>query len=344
MNDQSSNLESVSYWGGVGLERADSCIACAGTSLSVMYDRLEDMLGGLPGQWGFDECRDCKALNLQPRPTPMVISKAYPEDYVTHADGYTAAERDNGTGPAWAICNGYLNARFGAQRRPEIRGLTWALKLLPPIRLQLDYFYRHLPLMAGRVLDVGCGNGAFLHRAKAAGWEVLGIDPDPAAVGAGASGVKIVHSTIDEFTADSEFDYVTLSHVFEHLHKPQCALDKVFVWLRSGGCIWMSMPNPSGIGRRIYGRNWFSLDPPRHLCLPTQLQVKVMLEKAGFTDVEFLRRGRGSKSSIIFSQAYAAKRGESPSRGAWLIAWVVDLLSSFHACFAEELVVRARRP
>ena len=106
----------------------------------------------------------------------------------------------------------------------------------------------------------------------------------------------------------------------------------------------MSMPNPSGIGRKIYGRDWFHLDPPRHLCLATPSRVKRMLEQAGFVDVVFMRRGRGSKTSVFPSQAYATRRRGASYRSARLVAFAIDMLASLHPRFSEETVVRARRP
>lgn len=344
MNEQYENSAAAAYWGDAGLESVSCCAACGGGSLRSLYAGLEDLLGQVPGVWGFKECKDCAALNLDPRPAPGVIGKAYPSHYVTHTDGHRAVAEDNGRGLVWAICNRYLNDVFDARRRPEAAGLGWCVRLMPPVRLQLDYFYRHLPRKVGRVLDVGCGNGAFLQRASAAGWDVKGIEPDAAAVEAAIGGIDIVHSTIEEFSAESDFDYITLSHVFEHLHEPQAALDRMIRWLRPGGCIWMSMPNPSGIGRKIYGPDWFHLDPPRHLCLATPSRVKRMLEQAGFVDVAFLRRGRGSKTSVFPSEAYAARRRGASSRGARLVAFAIDMLASLHPRFSEETVVRARRP
>lgn len=344
MSDRAANVHVDAYWEISELEPATACIACGGSSLWLKYGGLDDLAGAVPGVWSFKECDECGALNLHPRPVREQIAKAYPLDYETHTDGRSAFEADNGTGVFWALCNSYLNNRFGSQREPAKRGFGWLINIIQPIKLQLNYFYRDLPRRVGRVLDVGCGNGAFLYRAQAAGWQATGIEPDADAFeGARADGFKVLNSTIETFDAVEEFDYITLSHVFEHLHDPQAALERINGWLRPGGRLWMAMPNPAGLGAHLYRRNWFSLEPPRHLCLPKQGQVKRMLELAGFTDVKFKRRGRGAKSSISRSQLHAKCRRAFPARGGWLIALTVDLLASVHARFGDETVVVARR-
>lgn len=333
------------YWGDSELEQVTSCLACGNTTLSPCYRELEDLLGELPGRWGFISCDSCAALNLDPRPTQAAIVKAYPANYVTHFDGKRAHTSDNGEGILWSACNGYLNRRFGATREPELSFLAPVLRLIPPIRLQLDYFYRNLPRSAGSLLDVGCGNGAFLLRARDAGWRVLGLEPDPDAVRAArAGGVEVINTTIDGFTAESEFDQVTLSHVFEHLHQPADSLRRILSWLKPNGRIWMALPNPEGIGHRIFARNWFSLDPPRHICIPTQDRVRRMLEEVGFVGIRFHRRGRGARSSISPSLQYAHIRKNWPLMGALPLTALIDVLASIHPIFSEETIVTGRRP
>ena len=53
---------------------------------------------------------------------------------------------------------------------------------IEPLRLKLDYYARHLQGTPSRLLDVGCGNGGFLLRAREMGWKAEGCDPDPQAV------------------------------------------------------------------------------------------------------------------------------------------------------------------
>lgn len=341
---QRSGDEGGAEWDKADLEYVTICLACGGEQFADRHEDLEDLLGGLPGRWGFLACSVCGSLHLNPRPTPAAIGRAYPTDYVTHGSGGNANSRDNGSSWVWRLANGYLNARFGATRYPATRIGRWLVPVLWPLRQQLDYFFRHLPAKPGRVLDVGCGNGAFLLRARSAGWVVQGIEPDPlAAMGARQEGLDVANCAIEAFAPAAPFDQITLSHVFEHLHAPDEALRRMRPWLRPGGTLWMSLPNPSGLGHLVFGRNWFSLDPPRHLFLPPPRQVVAMLRAAGYQDVRLMRRGRGARSSILPSVEYARRRSRGFACGGALIASVIDVLGSWFPALSEEIVVIAKR-
>lgn len=333
-------------WKAEELERPSHCLSCGGAVLESRYRKLSDLLGHLPGEWGFAACRNCDALHLDPRPTTDAIGKAYPDVYVTHDSSEAAHSRDNGSDWFWRLANGYLNARFGSQRAPESKLGPLLVPLIWPLRQQLDYFLRHLPRLPGRLLDVGCGNGAFMLRAQESGWAVQGIEPDPrAAAVAVAAGLAVQSTVLDRYRPENTFDRITLSHVFEHVHEPGKTLKTCFSWLEPGGELWMSLPNPRGLGARIFGRSWFALDPPRHLFLPTPSSVVRMMNEAGYVDVRLLRRGRGSRSSIVPSVEYARTRHE-PSRhwNGKALALIIDFCASIFPRVSEEIVVVGSRP
>jgi ubiquinone/menaquinone biosynthesis C-methylase UbiE len=84
-----------------------------------------------------------------------------------------------------------------------------------------DYeFYLRLILEADSVLDVGCGTGRLLHRARAAGHEgrLCGIDPDPAMleVAARRPDVEWVQTAAASLEFESEFALATMTgHAFQ---------------------------------------------------------------------------------------------------------------------------------
>ncbi len=85
-----------------------------------------------------------------------------------------------------------------------------------------DEFYLALAMASASVLDVGCGTGTMLHRARSAGHtgRLVGIDPDRAAldVARRRSDIEWTLSTAAALTYDREFDLaVMMGHAFQCL-------------------------------------------------------------------------------------------------------------------------------
>lgn len=338
------NRTESEYWKSGELESVNGCPACGESAVSFRYKGLQDYLEGVPGIWNFRACPGCKSLFLDPRPKPGAIGKAYSTaSYFTHQSGSASHAAENGCSLGWRLANGYLNARFKCQRVPASAFGRWLIPWLIPIRQQLDYFYRHLPLQAGRLLDVGCGNGAFLLRAMEAGWDVEGIEPDPVAAEQAVGSRLLIHNgDIHSYDARDRFDVITLSHVFEHLHDPSAVLSRCFELLSPGGVLWMAMPNVEGLGQEIYQDAWFALDPPRHLLLPSQGELKRLCLGAGFSEIRLIRRGRSGSAGMRLSAERAAKLGR-PSRMSWLWHSLVNVVSVFSTRWSDEIVITARK-
>jgi SAM-dependent methyltransferase len=83
-----------------------------------------------------------------------------------------------------------------------------------------DDFYLGLVMSAERVLDVGCGNGSLLHRARDLGHtgRLCGLDPDPAMLDQARVRTDIEWVLADAASAawDREFDLAVMaSHAFQ---------------------------------------------------------------------------------------------------------------------------------
>ena len=251
-----------------------------------------------------------------------------------------------------ALRNGYLNRRYGYALAPESRLGAAILPLFPKLRWSAALQVRALPKppRRPRLLDVGFGDGSFLRFMREAGWDVAGLEVDDAAVAAARStGIDAESGTLEHAPyAPESFDAVTLSHVIEHVHDPVAALQACARVLRPSGVLWLATPNLDSPGHRRFGRDWFGLDPPRHLVLFGVDSVDRALGKAGFGEVDHPRTYRGqlviagSEALATGRDAASAQRPVSPKLRA--LAHLLDLVVRVHPRFGEELVAVARKP
>jgi 2-polyprenyl-3-methyl-5-hydroxy-6-metoxy-1,4-benzoquinol methylase len=116
-------------------------------------------------------------------------------------------------------------------------------------------FFNKTTVSRGRLLDVGCGDGAFLSIAREIGFEVWGMDLDKNSVNAAMTGYGLGNITQSSLAAFVEtckektlsFDVITFFEVLEHQDHPSEFIDQVMSILKPDGLIAGSVPN----GRRF---------------------------------------------------------------------------------------------
>lgn len=188
-----------------------------------------------------------------------------------------------------AVWTAYLRARYSYRvgRPGRWDRLLSALLYLWPRQTELAdgsvMYLRAQP--GGRVLDVGCGNGAFVHRMRELGWAAEGIDFDPEGVAqARALGLPVRCGSLDEQGyPDCAFDAITLSHVIEHVPRLVAFLRECHRILRPGGRIVLRTPNARAFSHQHFGGAWTPLDPPRHLHVFTPAALRTLLVRAEFS-------------------------------------------------------------
>lgn len=297
------------YWKESELEYLDSCPLCNQPERHKLYEGIYDRYYGCPGEWTLYHCEKCGSAYLSPRPTRDAIGKVY-ETYSTHSINEIKASSLKGLKRfAVSLRNGYLNRKFGYKELPALFFGYYAMYLLPPpLRWEWDYYARNLPVAMpnrNKLLDVGCGNGDFLVRAKHAGWEVYGLDFDAKALNLTSNrGINAFCGTLENANlAEESFDVITMSHVIEHLHDPLNLLKQCYRLLKPEGTIWIATPNISSFLHSRYGSNWVHLAIPSHLILFNKTSLFHLLNEAGFIKTKQLRRG--------FSSPYARKFSEN---------------------------------
>jgi SAM-dependent methyltransferase len=130
-----------------------------------------------------------------------------------------------------------------------------------------------------KLLDVGCGDGTFLLAAKADGWTVFGTEMRPQI--ARSLGLDVVEA-IDKLPDADSFDCITLWHSLEHLRDPRTTIIRLAGLLKSEGMLVIAVPDAEGFQARVFGRNWFHLDVPRHLYHFGADSIEQLVDSAGF--------------------------------------------------------------
>ena len=339
-----------SDWPADGLEAVTACPVCGGGHRGILYAGLRDRAFRVaPGSWTLVRCKGCRSAYLDPRPNPQTMELAY-RSYYTH--GSTTPPPAVGR-LRQGLANDYRHARWGYAQGPTIPGGRFIPLVAPSRGAIVAREVRDLPATpGGRLLDVGCGSGAFLIYMAALGWRAEGVDPDPAAVaGAREAGLRVTQGTladVDPGEHAGAFDAVTLSHVIEHLHDPADNLRRINHLLRPGGLLWIATPNLEALGLRRFGRDWLGLDPPRHLVLFTRASLEQLVRSEGFDP---LRPPLASPHAWqMFSQSAAIAQGrlpdEGPAHGARrlrALAAIANRIAHRDVRHAEELVMIARR-
>jgi 2-polyprenyl-3-methyl-5-hydroxy-6-metoxy-1,4-benzoquinol methylase len=341
-------------WPPAGLEWLAACPICCDSSRTVLHEGLIDNTFRVAaGRWTLWRCANCTGAYLNPRPTAETIGAAY-ESYYTHASTATAAP----AGPLallrrlrrqWSAA--YAEQRYGAQRtRSGSWGGLLGAALVPMVRRIADREWRHLPHPTsppGLVLDVGCGDGAFLAVARDCGWQVLGLEPDFKAARLAASrGVEVIVGGLDALAGHGQaFDVITLSHVIEHMHDPVTALRSCHRLLRPGGRLWIETPNVDSFGHREFAANWRGLEAPRHLVLFNPAALRRALKVAGFGTPRAL--SAPSARRWIFERSVALSMGRWPDDARAMKmrqrchVWLYDLLDGIDGGRCEFITLVA---
>ena len=153
---------------------------------------------------------------------------------------------------------------------------------------------RFLPAEPRRVLELGCGEGAFGRAVKQdTGAEYWAIEYDPAAAETAAGVLDRVlvgdaDLRIDELP-DNYFDAIVCNDVLEHLAYPWVTLEHLRPKLRAGGVVVASIPNIryvpalfSIIIRRDFPQDEDGIFDRTHLRFFTRKSIRRMFNTAGY--------------------------------------------------------------
>jgi SAM-dependent methyltransferase len=171
----------------------------------------------------------------------------------------------------------------------------------------------------GRILDIGCGQGDFLHLAQQRGWAAYGSEFSPAAVALCRNrGLNVTAGDLAEADFGTDFfDVITAFEVLEHVNEPVKLLAQVRRLLRPGGLFYLTTPNFDALLRHAERAEFAMLGYPEHLCFYTPNSIKRLAHGGGFrvervltTGLDLARIKKRLKSAGQEQQSYSQQRQE----------------------------------
>lgn len=264
-----------------GFERVP-CVICEVDDCETILV-AKDRLHGIPGEFPVVRCRRCGLVYLNPRPRSEDLSKYYPSDYRAYKKVKTRKRR-----LADRISAVVLRAYYGYGSNGRMASLLKRI-LLAPLFLLFSLNPRNSVVIpyhgSGRLLDIGCGSGKFLHFARGFGWDVHGVELDKEAARYAREelGMDVRTGVLsDQEYEAASFDVVRMSHVIEHVPNPMAELRRIREILKDDGRFVIMIPNIGSALAERFGDCWFALDAPRHLFSFSRQTITMLFEKAGF--------------------------------------------------------------
>jgi 2-polyprenyl-3-methyl-5-hydroxy-6-metoxy-1,4-benzoquinol methylase len=235
------------------------CPLCNGRRSTLLY-RVTDPSGRIAGVFELRRCLGCELVYVDPRPGDHALASLYDEDF------YFSTGWSYETLASWVI-------EFIQTRR----------------RLRVERYVR-----PGRLLDIGSGDGRFVHHMARHGWDATGIDFSPAALEFARrihNGGRFLQGSLEDCDFPSgSLDLITLWQVLEHIGEPRPLLRRCHELLTRGGLFVASVPNIDGLSSRLTRERWWGLDVPRHLVHYSPATLNRSLERAGFRVIRIRHR------------------------------------------------------
>lgn len=241
------------------------CDLCGSTKATKRYEKR-----------GFSivQCDSCGMAYTNPRLKQAKINELYDADYF---QGHGFDKSVNYVAD--------VNEHAGAKEHYTLNDwdLDWIESLLRTEGKQKPY----------RLLEIGCGTGVFLDKARKHGFDCEGLELSSyAAEFVRKMGIPVRTESIESAKdAPNTWDVIVMREVIEHLPHPLESLKTVQSWLKPGGVLFMATGNYDCPERKMKGSDWFYFMPEGHLYYFSNRTMGKYLKKAGFRKIDVTNQG-----------------------------------------------------
>ncbi len=272
-----------------------TCPVCNASNLQPALSAIDYTVS--QEQFQILKCIDCKHLFTQNVVSQNEIGRYYKsENYISHSDTQ----------------KGFINKLYHTIRKYTLESKR---KLVQT----------ETKKQQGKILDIGCGTGAFLNTMKLKGWESTGLEPDDVARTKAKELYSLEPLPSHEIfnLPGNTYDAITLWHVLEHVHQLQEYIAQLKNMVTPTGCIFIAVPNYTSYDAQHYGAQWAAYDVPRHLYHFSPTSMKKLVEQHGLTIKKIKPMWFDSFYVSMLSEQY--KNGKGNILKAFLIGFLSNL-------------------
>lgn len=220
-------------------------------------------------------CNKCNLVFTNPRPDEANIGKYYENaDYISHTNKVT-----NPINLAYKLVRNYT------------------------FRTKLSLIRKHAS--GNRLLDYGCGSGAFIKYLKSKNVKPEGFEPHPATNQQAADFTQIpIYDDLKQIKKADKYDVITAWHVLEHVHDLRSTVKTLRKRLTDEGVMFIALPNHYSHDAAHYGPKWAAYDVPRHLYHFDPDSFQVLAKKTKLTIIDTLPMKFDAHYVSLLSEKY----------------------------------------
>jgi 2-polyprenyl-3-methyl-5-hydroxy-6-metoxy-1,4-benzoquinol methylase len=230
------------------------------------------MLFGTKEEYSYFECSSCGTLQIVD--IPEDLSRHYPETYLGELGETRSAPVDERTRRLRRFLRHQRVDHMLGQRNPV--GWVVAKAGHDYFPYNWDWFRTARVTRSTKILDVGCGRGDLLNSLRVHGFtNAVGQDVFQRSF---LPGVVVMTKPLEEL--EGEYGLVMAHHSFEHMPDPIGAIANLKRLCAPDGTILLRTPVAGCLAWREYGANWYQIDAPRHLVIPSEQGLRRLAQRA----------------------------------------------------------------
>jgi len=200
---------------------------------------------------------------------------------------------------------------------------SWFKVLQNPVQAEMDNLKFRYGLdiieeyIRGKsLLDIGCGNCAFIEIARGRGWKCTGVEFNSKSLKlAKNKGLTLVNQDIESaYFRGRKYDLITLWEVLEHIINPEKMLKKIHDLLNNNGYLFILVPNRDSLINRMLREKSNSFTGHCHINFFNAGILTTLLKKGGFRTLRretIISELDNLTKHLTYEDAYAGETKEN---------------------------------